>query len=195
MQLSVKVDIKQVTRYLLNVQKRQVPFAVAGALNDTAFAARKAERTQIVKKLDRPKPFTINGFRVTKATKTKLVSSVFVTDSVWSYLRWQVQGGARRPAKRFNPVPVQARLDKYGNIRGRKRGPRSKRQYIDRKNGVLGVWERGKSGRSKLIIFYSDDAAQYDKRFPFFKIARGVGRSKFPTFFAKRMRKALATAR
>lgn len=193
-QLSVKADIKQVTRYLTNVQKKQVPFAAAGALTDTAFAARKAERAQIVKKLDRPKPFTVNGFRVKKASKTRLISSVFVTDLVWDYLRWQVQGGARKPKKRFIPIAVGALLDRYGNIKGRKRGPKGKRQFIDNKNGVLGVWERTPSGKSKLIIFYGEEA-QYDQKFPFFKIARGVGISKFPTFFAKRMRKALATAR
>ncbi len=190
----VKADIKQITRYLSDVQKKQIPFAAKNALNDTAFQAQKAEKKQLPQKLDRPTPFTVRGIRVKRATKSKLVSSVYVNPVVWEYLKYQVDGGLRKPQGRFLPIPVNIKLNKYGNIKGKKRGPKGKNQIVEKVGNTLGVFQQLSKGRRRLLIAYVKQA-RYKKRFPFYKIARKLGENRFKINFEKQMALALASAK
>ena len=90
MQFRVKADTRQVKRFLSRAQKRQVPFAMAGAINDTAFQASKELSKQTRKKFDRPTKFTQKAFAVKKATKRKLTGLVFVKKKQERYLKHQI---------------------------------------------------------------------------------------------------------
>jgi hypothetical protein len=193
--ISVKADLKQVTGFLSRTVRKQVPFATKNALDQTAFEARKELRKQVVKKIDRPKPFTVNSFMVEKSKKTNLKAAVFIKDRVWDYFKYQVHGGTRRPSARLLPIPVNSPLDRFGNIKGRKRGPRTKKQFVANIRGTVGVWERyNNNQRIRLIIFYGRTAT-YDRLFQYHRITQAIVKAKFVINFNKHLRRALLTAR
>ena len=197
LELSVSVDINGVERYLDKVQK-QVPFAISQALNDVAFDSRKALRAQAIKKLDRPTKFTLDGFRVVKAKKTNLESVVYVEGKRVGYMIWQIKGGVRQAKNKGTGVPVNARLNKYGNIPGRKKGlVKNSKQFIGTVKGVTGVWQKagGKRNPKLKLMTAFEKSVRYSARFPFDKIIKGVVKNKFRSHFNKRMANALRTAR
>ena len=67
MQININTNIKEVTKGMSSIQKKQIPFAAANAINTTLFELRKEMAKQTIKKLDRPTPFTQRGFLVDKA--------------------------------------------------------------------------------------------------------------------------------
>ena len=59
-----------------------------------------------------------------------------------------------------------------------------------------GIWQRyGRKNRSVKPIFFFSKAPQYQKRYPFFEVARKVVQVKFPRLFGTAMFEALRTAR
>ncbi len=136
--LDVRADIKEVTRYLDRIQKKQIPFATKNTLNTLAFDSQRIIRKEIKRVFDRPTPYTQKATKVRKATKQKLWAEVWVKNkldagkgtSPEDYLLPQITGGMRKP-KRFEAalrhigilpagwfaVPGQAAtLDGYGNM-------------------------------------------------------------------------------
>lgn len=196
-ELSVSFDTKEVEKMLTDLEKKQIPFAASQALNDTAFDARKALRVQTPRKLDRPTKFTVDSFQVIKSKKRNLVATVFIEEKRWKYLKWQIDGGTRRISGRGTGVPVGAKLNKFGNIRGRSRGlVKGKKQFIATIRGVAGVWEKLGSGRRqvKLMVVFKK-SVNYKQRLPYAKIVEGVARNKFVKHFNRRLKQALKTAR
>jgi len=189
----VKGDLKPIIKHLNKTQKKQIPYAAAQAINSTLFDVMKAEKAQMPKKIDRPTSFTMNAFFINKAKKTELVGDIHITPERWKYLKYQVEGGTRTGNVL---VPTKnAKLNKFGNIKGLRGGLKLKKnQYKGKIGNTYGVWEKTKRG-TKLIILFTN-AAKYDKaRFPFHKIAEGVARKKFQHNFKRTLARALRTAR
>lgn len=195
--LDVRSDVKQVTRMLTNLQKKQVPFATSKALNDTANDVQRAETAQLPKKLDRPTPFTMRAFGVKRSTKRKLIATVFIKDIQAEYLKYQIEGGRRTTEGKGTGVPYKnKKLNVYGNIPGRRKGlVKGKRQFIATIKGIPGVWEvRGKKRAPRLMIAF-EKTVRYKERFPFVKIAEGTARNRFPRRFSAALEHAMRTAR
>ena len=216
MRIDVRDNIKEVTKGLSSIQKKQIPFATMLALNDTAFALQKTYKAQTKQKFDNPTPFTQKGFRVKKAKKTHLEAVVFVDEKRVDYMQLQVDSGTRVPKKTAIIVPNSRNSDnlaKYqsGNLTkgavNKIKGQRDKYFFGKPKGnqGSEGIWERygrSASGTSagykirqvaKLTKF-----ARYKALFPFEDIGNGIAfsrRNGFDAAFAKRFRKALSTAR
>jgi hypothetical protein len=189
---NVKGDMKRITKHLSKMQKQQIPFAAAQAINSTLFDVMKAEKVQMPKKLDRPTPFTMKAFKINKAKKTELVGDIHITPERWKYLKYVVDGGTR--TGNIGVPTKNAKLNKYGNIPMRRKGLiKNKKQFIQKIGNVSGVWERSKSG-TKLIVAF-EKSVTYEPQFPFKKIADGVARKKFQRNFKRSLAKALATAR
>ena len=192
MQISMKSDISKATAKLRDAQRKQIPFAVSKALSDTAWDVAKEEARQMPIKLDRPIPFSMKAFGVIRATKSKLVASVFIKPIQAAYLKYQVEGGTRRPKGKAMPVPGDIRLNQYGNMTKGK----IKALLADPRNfsGVIhgngGIWQRQKNGGVKLLVAW-EQTAQYERdRFPFYKIA--VGKAK--AVIGRNLSKAIASA-
>lgn len=125
-------------RTLTDLEKTQVPFAMALAINDTAFQVRDQWSRAMPLVFDRPTPLTRNAVLYRKATKAKPAADIFLRDEAFKgtppakYLRAEVEGGPRRqkrsekwlqarglmPAGSFAVPGSAAKLDQYGNIRG-----------------------------------------------------------------------------
>tara|TARA_Y100000289_G_C3930575_1_gene156189 strand:+ start:4428 stop:5024 length:597 start_codon:yes stop_codon:yes gene_type:complete len=197
MQVNVTSNVAFVEKRLNKIQKKQIPFATSVAINNTLFGLRKEMGKQVDKKLDRPTPFTKRGFLVDKAKKTKLFGILFMKNKVADYMQYQVDGGIRKETKMI-PVPFKAnaRLNKYGNIIGKRTGLIKKNsQFIGTINGTTGVWERtNKNQRVKLMIGF-EGQVNYKPRFPFYKIASKYSGRLFPKNFDRAITKALRTTR
>lgn len=210
MKISVKADIKQVTKYLNNIQKKQIPYATSQALNDTAFHARQEVMDDLEKHLDRPTPWTKRGVRYGRSTKRKLVATVFFLNDRWDYIKYQVKGGSRTPERKAIPVPVGQRLNQYGNMtKGTITRLLSKPNVFSGEvNGVAGIWERGHYSRTgkwstrgksrstsiRLLVAWVP-VAEYQKRFPYHTIVEKSVRKTFIRNFNRRMAAALRTAK
>ncbi|WP_420578795.1 hypothetical protein [Oceaniradius stylonematis] len=197
MLLSFESDIAQWTRYLDRSVARQVPFATAKALTDTARLDLKPAAERLIRKrLDRPTPFTQKGPAFSGARKHRLVATVFIKDIQAEYLRVQEQGGVQRPKGRAFLVPVGQRRNKYGNLpRNAVRNALAKPgTFSGRVGGVGGIWQRMKSGKLKLLVRYEDETS-YQPRLGFHvEMAKVAGRA-FPARFARSLQQAIRTAR
>ena len=112
-------------------------------------------------------------------------------DIVANYMHYQIEGGTRQTGKRI-PVPYQpnARLNKFGNIIGKKTGLIKKStQFMGTVGGTEGVFERTKDGL-KLIIGF-ERSVNYTPRFPFYIIASKFSNSVFDKNFTKAFNRAL----
>lgn len=95
-------DIAGFVRDLSDVEKRQFPYALMRALNDTAFQTRQAWGEEMDRVFDRPTRFTRNAVLYKKATKENFEAEVFIRDEALKgtppvkYLYWQAEGGQRR---------------------------------------------------------------------------------------------------
>lgn len=97
-------------------QQKQVAFAAAKALTQTAKAVQKQIPAFLDKGLDRPTPFTKSGTYLQAARKDKLEAVVGFKDRQASYLKWQVEGGVRSPSKKALRLPSAVQLNQYGNL-------------------------------------------------------------------------------
>ena len=107
--ISVKGDVKELTRYLTRLEKKQVPYATALALKNTVwFVARTVLPASMPRVFDRPTRWTKNAFYATpkRPNKRDLSAAVHIKEGgaktsvpQFSYLQHQISGGPRR-AKR-----------------------------------------------------------------------------------------------
>lgn len=133
---TVSGDLGREIRRRLEAGDKQIRFATARALTETAKDVRGDLYQGMRQVFDRPTPFSLNSLRVMPATKAALVAKVefksYSTGTIEPahYLAPQVYGGARR-AKRFEgslraagllpknmfAIPGDnAELDPYGNM-------------------------------------------------------------------------------
>jgi hypothetical protein len=216
MRINIKSNIKEVTRGLSSIQKKQVPFATMLALNDTAFALHKTYKAQTKQKFDNPTPFTQKGFRVDKAKKTELTAVVYVDKKREDYMELQVDGGTRRPKRASIVVPSNKNttgITQYasGNITkgAMNKIKKNKKKYFfgvpKGGNGTEGIWERygrtstnSSSGSRIRQVAKLTKTAKYKALYPFESIGNGIAfsrRNGFDANFAKRLRYALRTAK
>lgn len=197
--ISLASDIKQAIKKLDSIQRKQVPYATALALNDVAFEARKAEQNAQRQYLDKPARFTTMGYQVKKADKRKLTAVIFVPQNRWNYLRYVVEGGlSTRTGVKHSVAIDHSLLNKFGSL------PRNKVKSLARKKGhFFGsskgsnyLFKRDSKGRypiKPLVVF--KETTKHTKRYPIWKAATRVVGSRFKHRFDRRMAYALRTAR
>lgn len=97
---SVRFDLESgpLRRQLSNLERSQLPYAAANALNDTAADVLKHIQDRMRVRFDRPTRWTLNAFIVWRASKRNLEAQVKERPSVGRrhYLKVQEQGGSRR---------------------------------------------------------------------------------------------------
>jgi hypothetical protein len=195
----IKVRVRNLApwRASLTRHRRQIPFAMATALTETARDVERNQMERLPRVFDRPTPFTAKrGMFVSRATKRRLVAVVGFKRVQAGYLRVQEEGGTRTPKGRALLVPAGARLNKYGNL------PRNTvRRLLARPDtfsgeirGVPGIWQRQRKGGVRLLIAY-EPKARYDRRLGFGQSARRVIDRRWRINFERAWRRALATAR
>lgn len=133
-QISVQHNIDEVTRWLTDVQRKQVPFATAKALTDTAKQVQAELKREMLAEFDNPSPYTKNSTYSTSANKATLTAEVGIKNKGLrvppaTLLKEHFTGGQRggKPMERamvalgalpagWRAVPGQGlKLDAYGN--------------------------------------------------------------------------------
>lgn len=137
MRISVATQLDGIIKGLADLQRNQIPYAVAATLTDTAKDVQAAEVHEIRDSFDRPTPATVNSIYVRSATKTKWEATVGIKDFMGKgnpavkWLAAEIEGGHRN-TKRFEKALQSAGilppgyfvvpgegvdLDQYGNIK------------------------------------------------------------------------------
>lgn len=171
MDVSIKDNTKAVLKDLGNISKKQIPFATAAALTKTAQSAQKALKREAVKKIDKPTPFTLRGFRIKRATKRTLTAEVFIADIQSDYMTYAIEGGTRTPKKRAIIQPGAIKLNKYGNLpkNAINRIMARRDTFSGSRGGVPGIYQRTKRGM-KLLIAYVKEQTYEGGQFDFNKV-------------------------
>ena len=129
---TVRFDPSGLERAMNDIAARQLPFAVAAALTDTALEARKAVVSEMERAFDRPTPFTLNAFEVKPAKKGEPFAEVRqkLISGRRHFLRVEADGGARPSTGQekllfaklgllgsvHSVIPARdARINQYGN--------------------------------------------------------------------------------
>lgn len=132
--IEIKIDTRDVERYLSDVRRKHLPFATSLAINNTGKDVQEALASE-TRVFDRPKALTKKGAFLTRSTKANLTAVVGLKQRgrggpVNEYLDAQVRGGGRDMKRseillqRAGILPLGyqtrpgsgARLDSYGNM-------------------------------------------------------------------------------
>jgi hypothetical protein len=122
-------DLIDLAKIRLPALQKQIPFAVAGALNDTMYRSRTALIDEMGRVFDRPTLHITRSLRYRKASKSDLAFELWSEEFGGSMppaevLAAEVAGGGRKMKRSEIAlgsywVPGEgAKLDRYGNIRG-----------------------------------------------------------------------------
>lgn len=219
---SITSNINEVLGFTARIHP-QYRFGVALTLTWLAKQARSDVGPVLNSSIDRPTPFTRNGFFILPASKSNLQAVIGVKDKQAESLRYQIRGGTRSPKKVALRLPAVAQLNEYGNlpaglirqlIARAKAGKRvTKRQgqrfgvsqeldlfYGDPKDGrPAGIYKRVVVSPTvhKLVpvVVFPKRAARYKARFDFFgTVDRSVRANAKPQLRAAWAR-AIATSR
>jgi hypothetical protein len=194
-QISVKHNIEDTIRRL-RAQTKQVPFAIAKALTDTARDAARDVQSKLPQVIDRPTPFTRNSIRWKRATKQTLTSAVYIAPIAAAYLSPLITGETAKPRKgKALVLPGADRLNQYGNIpRTRIRTLlRNPKNFAGTVRGVGGIWQR--KGRSVRLLIRFEPEQSKRVSFPFYRMVEESVRKRFDANFRAALEYAMRTAR
>jgi hypothetical protein len=214
--LQMSVDTRAIERRLNSVAKSQLPFAVALGINDVAGQIAQLEQSALERDLDRPAPFTKRGLTIQRASKRRLIGVVGFKPIQAEYLALQATGGKRRAKRKAVVVPVNQRLNKFGNM---PKGAISRAlarpdTFSGTVGGVAGIWQRPKRAARrtkaggagagavgtagarkglKLLAVYKG-SVDYKPRLKFVPRAHAIAKREIAPAIAKRLALAVKTA-
>ena len=206
MDIKLSGNYRDLERRLNSVQRKQLPFAFANTLNDTAFQVLETvtgptyNRAFDVKN----RKFAGQSFRVFKAKKRKLeasVTQVKVRQLYRGNLRMHAEGGIKRPRAGNIAVPsdkMKAKRTRTGRI-GEANRPRQllekPRTFIAAMpSGKRGIWQRRGKKRLPIDLLYTlDKSVRITKEYMFFEDGRKVVRKKLQKNFSKAFDHAMKT--
>ncbi len=222
-EISVRADVKELSKRLDSLAYEQLPFATALAVTGLARRVQEAETKGLAATFDRPTPFTMRAFGVKPARKADPTATVFARDIQAAYLEPYEFGGKQvLGSKRAILNPKDIALNVYGNIpRGQLKRLKGRSDVfigsVKFKSGatISGVWQRPARGARrhggrgtkgnvsniagantglKLLIRFTDPV-EVHQRLHYFERAQQIVDRWFNAEFSAGMRKALATAR
>jgi len=216
MDIQIKTDLKQLQKKLDILRDKTFNKVMSEGINFTAERVVNAQRQMLVKKLHRPKPFSVKSIimsQFAKPSKRRLKATVRVMDKSASYL-YYIYTGETEPARRqAYPSPTDegfTKSNQFGNIvtksgllRGLKKTEKSNRansRFIGVPKGkgskVYGVWERqGKKGREGLNLLVAfTPFIRHRKFIDWFKLSHKVVKNNLYKEINKQMIKRVKRA-
>jgi hypothetical protein len=193
--ITVKHNIDDAIRRL-RAQAKQVPFAIAKALTDTARDAARDVQANLPDVIASPTPFTRNSIRWQRATKQTLTSAVYIAPIAASYLRPLITGETVTPRKgRALVLPGADKLNAYGNVpRTRlKTLLRNPKNFAGTVKGIGGIWQR--QGRNVRLLLRFEPEQRKRVSFPFGRMVEESVRRRFAANFKAAFDYAMRTAR
>ena len=136
--ISIKDDLGQLSKRMTNIERQQLPFALANALTQTAKKLLNEEKREMRRSFDKPTRYIMNSIAYLPAKKTEdpMVARVFFRffggkgGEPNKFLTPQISGGKRRlkrheialqakgilPRGKMTAVAKDAPLNSYGNL-------------------------------------------------------------------------------
>lgn len=209
MQISIKADVKEFSRWMNATQKKALPSAIRNGLNATAFQTMKGMRKDLPKFVKNPTKFTERGLQYSRAEKTNLTARVGFVSSGFGkpvagsktmpadYMARLSTGGIRLPNRKSIPVPVikNYKTNKFGNIKRNdinKFLNNDKKYFVGIPKGMTGqkadgIWKRmGRGGRKNIAMVIAwEPSTKYNKSYPFGQQVRDHVRKRFRKEFEK----------
>lgn len=121
LEISVRSNIKELSKKLSALAYKQLPFATSRAINDTVQDCRKGFGDATRKAFDNPVARTTNALRYKNSTKRNLTAKVWINDDPGKgiaparYLSAEIMGGTRHQ-KRFEKALQMRGLMKSGSF-------------------------------------------------------------------------------
>ncbi|HAT49006.1 MAG: hypothetical protein HQL07_03955 [Nitrospirae bacterium] len=180
---------------------KQVRYAIALALTNTAKDAQAELRGQLPQRFTMRTGWVAKGIRISSANKTDLKATVMVLDQ---FMTLQETGGDKTsPFGDALGIPVGARptptsVTRPGSFPG---ALLQKKGYfiapIRKGSSIKGVWKRtGKGRRVKMQLMYVFSRhVRIKPRFGFVNTVNKVAKERFPMRFVEALQRALATTR
>lgn len=216
LQVKVKSNAKEVSRFLQLMHSKQIPFATSLALNDTAKDVRK----HIVKRTF-PEAFNLKkkGFPnqvifTEFSTKKNLTASVGNINTkkkrvrAISMLNLHAEGGIKKPKRSlYLAIPSRELNGKYHNKKiPKSRTPQaifastdrrgSKRGFVQRFKGGKAIFQRKTLKAYPISLFYFlKPIAKINKTLKFYEDANRVAKKVYDKHFDKAFQKAIRTAK
>ena len=215
MDIKIKTNLKDIQKRMKVTEKTLLKIT-SEAINQTAASVVNAQRQALVKKLDRPKLFTVTSVymsQFSKPHKRGLKATVKVAKASAKSLYYIYTGDIEPARKSAYASPTNDGMDKrdkYGNIIGTRglkpkvkptsKSGRKGSRFIGKPKGegsnVFGVWERtgkkGKEGLNLLVAF--TPFIKHRKFIDWFKLSQKVVKNnlykEFNKEYARRMRRA-----
>lgn len=201
--ISVRSNVKDITKKLSALAYQQLPYATAQALNALAEDVRDAEVANLPRKLDRPTPFTMRSIRIRKASKANPTATVYMLDKTAAYLEPYEFGGKNKLNGRALLKPVDANLNKYGNLQRRQIAKYAGRKdcfigKVKTKAGIVdGVWQRTKPSKGKpsrlVLLVKFEDAHDVRQHLGYRALAKATVAARFNQRMGQALAKAIAT--
>jgi hypothetical protein len=193
MEITVKDNIKEVTRFLNDVQKKQVPYASSRALNDTAVDGQNSVVAAIPTTFQNRKKWWLKqqptGIKVKFSKKTDLRARVH-TSAYFAEI--QEKGGTKTPKSSKNlAVPTGKVPKKYRTSHGAKEMLNANKKVFRTPKGVF-----RRSGKKNITLLWSfTPSARVPRRFGFIQIVEKVVKRRFSQHFKTRIDQAIASAK
>jgi len=217
--ISIRADIKAISKKLSAFAYQQLPYAQAQAVTALAKLVQQDEVKNLSAIFKNPSPFTLRSVRTIPARKNDPTATVFVMDKTAEYLDPYERGGVHKLSGKALLNPKDIALNQYNQLPRRVLARLKARSDIfvgpvKTKNGIVnGVWQRpfiradqrirGKSkvargsnttGKLKLLIRFGD-ALPVRKHLGYHARAALVVNANFNKEMGRALAKAVATAR
>jgi hypothetical protein len=193
--INVKSNVKQFTKHLKRVEKKQIPFATARALTWTAQAVQR----WLIKKI--PAIFNVTkkwwlkqqptGIKIKPAKKTHLISSIY---SKAYFAERQEEGGTKRPTKSKSLVIPTKKVPKSRRKAGGAAAMLKGKKVFSTSKGIYRR-KGGKKSKSIELLYHKDTAANVKPRWNFKQTAHTIATRVFKKNFLKSLAQALKTMR
>lgn len=199
MDIQIKVDTREIERFLKGMQK-QIPYAIATALNKTAFDVRKeiVEKSWPESVNAKNKRFARTAFRVKKATKRDLTASVYdsLGRDVFDRL---IHGKPHIPYSGTHlAIPVAPWLltkSGYLSKRGRQYlNPGNAQTFVKDHGHGPAIWLKKKRGGIELL-YVLKPKVRTPKKFDFYKDAEKAARRHWKRNMEAALAHAIRTAK
>ena len=196
----IQSNIKDVVKGLSAIEKKQIPYAISVALNNTAKDAQDSLTKELINRLKSPIPFTQRAIGIKRSSKANNVAEVFVKDIQAQYLKHHYFGTTRQPKGKAIATPTRdMKLNKYGNMTKSK--VKKLLQSDNYFSGVVkgaggerrGVFRKYKSGKVRQVLLWKDEQ-KYDKLLDFKGTVEKVVKRRFNKHFDSAWTYALRTA-
>jgi len=193
MEVVLKDNIKEFTRYMDDVQKKQVPYATSRAMNDAAVDGQNALVEKIPTIFQNRKKWWLKqqptGIKVRFSKKTDLKASIY-TNAYFAEI--QEKGGTKTPrSSKVLAVPTPSVPKRYRTSRGAKDMLNERKNVFRTPKGVF----RRSGKKSVQVLWTFARSAMIKPRFGFFAIVERTVKAKFPQRFEERLKQAFASAK